>query len=110
MSESKHTPGPWTRYPCNLEKYSQVITAKGAMVQIAVTTPGRLVNGTVAMTKAVYGDRMTYGPGEETTANARLIAAAPALYEALAALVERGTDSPEHMAAERALALARGEA
>ena len=32
------------------------------------------------------------------------------LYEALAALVERGTDSPEHMAAERALALARGEA
>lgn len=33
----KHTPGPWTSYPCNLEKYSRVITAKGAMVQVAYT-------------------------------------------------------------------------
>ena len=32
-----------------------------------------------------------------------------ALYDALAALVETGTDSPQHIAAERALALARGE-
>ena len=70
-----HTPGPWTSYPCNLEAYSQVITAKGCMVQIANTG----VRGHVAMTKEVYGDRMTYGPCEETMANARLIAAAPDL-------------------------------
>ena len=69
MTDGKHTPGPWTSYPCNLERYSRVITANGAMVQIA-------------MTKEVYGDRRTYEPGEETTANARLIAAAPDLLEA----------------------------
>ena len=74
-----HTPGPWTSYPCNLEAYSQVITAKGCMVQIANTG----VRGHVAMTKEVYGDRMTYGPCEETMANARLIAAAPDLLAAL---------------------------
>lgn len=69
MADVKHTPGPWTSYPCNLERYSRVITANGAMVQIA-------------MTKEIYGDCKTYGLGEETTANARLIAAAPELLEA----------------------------
>ncbi len=81
----KHTPGPWTSYPCNLEKYSRVITAKGAMVQVAYT--GLDHHDQVAMTKEVYGDRMTYGPGEETTANARLIAAAPDLLALLIELV-----------------------
>lgn len=80
---SKHTPGPWRSYPCNLEKYSQVITAKGAMVQVAIT--GLNHHDQVAMTKEVYGDRTTYAPGEETMANARLIAAAPELL----ALAER---------------------
>lgn len=46
----------------------------------------------------------------EADANARLMAAAPELLEALKALVERGTDSPEHIAAERAIAKATGEA
>ena len=76
MADVKHTPGPWTSYPCNLERYSRVITANGAMVQIA-------------MTKEVYGDRRTYEPGEETTANARLIAAAPELLELLERAVGR---------------------
>ena len=39
----------------------------------------------IAMTKEVYGDRRTYEPGEETTANARLIAAAPEMLDALIA-------------------------
>ena len=83
---SKHTPGPWRSYPCNLEKYSQVITAKGAMVQVAIT--GLNHHDQVAMTKEVYGDRTTYAPGEETMANARLIAAAPGLLESLKACLQ----------------------
>lgn len=100
MSAAKHTPGPWTSYPCNLEKYSRVITAKGAMVQIA-------------MTKEVYGDRMTYGPGEETTANARLIAAAPDLLALLVELVDIEGPMPGTSAwgdkARAAIAKATGE-
>lgn len=94
MSEAKHTPGPWKA------RFEEAYYVTGPDL------------GRVAMMmnlKGAYGlgGRRT---GEESAANCRLIAAAPALYEALAALVERGTDSPEHMAAERALALARGEA
>ena len=90
----KHTPGPWKA------RFEEAYYVTGPDL------------GRVAMMmhlKGAYGlgGRRT---GEESAANCRLIAAAPALYEALAALVERGTDSPEHMAAERALALARGEA
>ena len=51
------------------------------MVQVAYT--GLDHHDQVAMTKSVYGDRMTYGPGEETTANAQLIVAAPDLLAAL---------------------------
>jgi len=39
---------------------------------------------------------------------ARLVAAAPDMLAALIALVERGTDSPEHCAAEAAIARAMG--
>jgi hypothetical protein len=92
MADVKHTPGPWTSYPCNLERYSRVITANGAMVQIA-------------MTKEVYGDRRTYEPGEETTANARLIAAAPDLLESLRAFVSPWDgDSVEEIESQSGLA------
>ena len=92
MADVKHTPGPWTSYPCNLERYSQVITANGAMVQIA-------------MTKEVYGDRRTYEPYEETTANARLIAAAPDLLESLRAFVSPWDgDSVEEIESQSGLA------
>ena len=80
---SKHTPGPWASYPCALEAYSRVITAKGCMVQIARTG----VRGELAMTKEVYGDRVTYPPGEETDANAKLIVAAPDLLAACYAVL-----------------------
>lgn len=89
----KHTPGPWASYPCNLEAYSRVITAKGCMVQIAHTG----VREKVAMTKEVYGDRMTYGPFEETTANALLIVAAPDLLDVLLRMTEYADDgTPIH--------------
>ena len=97
MADVKHTPGPWTSYPCNLERYSQVITANGAMVQIA-------------MTKEIYGDCKTYGLGEETTANARLIAAAPDLLEALQMLLEFPNTGPATSAAREAITKATGAA
>ena len=103
MADVKHTPGPWTSYPCNLERYSRVITANGAMVQIAYT--GLNHHDQVAMTKEVYGDRRTYGPGEETTANARLIAAAPDLLESLRAFVSPWDgDSVEEIESQSGLA------
>lgn len=54
-----------------------------------------------AMTKEVYGDRRTYGPGEETTANARLISAAPDLLEALIAAEQALEHAGSHLHADR---------
>ena len=112
MADVKHTPGPWTSYPCNLERYSRVITANGAMVQIAYT--GLKHHDQVAMTKEVYGDRRTYGPGEETAANARLITAAPDLLEALQDLLDghaAGAITGDDLdGARRAIAKATGAA
>lgn len=50
-------------------------------------------------------------PSQPTDANANLIAAAPQLYEALETVVKRfGTNIPEWLEAEAALAAARGDA
>ena len=66
MSAAKHTPGPWTQ-----DKYGNVKTPSGGM----------LVTDGVAL-----GGYST----EETRANARLIAAAPELLEALKDIVDNG--------------------
>lgn len=99
MSEAKHTPGPWKA------RFEEAYYVTGPDL------------GRVAMMmnlKGAYGlgGRRT---GEESAANCRLIAAAPALYEALANLLavhegEGGTKFPAGDIARAALALARGEA
>lgn len=76
---SAHTPGPW-----RADKYC-----------------------IWAGEKFIAGTKTGIGESEQG-ANARLIAAAPALLAALEALVERGTDSPVHLAAEAAIAQAKG--
>lgn len=74
---------------CNTPKPISEEAEKAAMAYALKTLeqmpkgyPEELQAHLVAMTKEVYGDRRTYGPGEETTANARLISAAPDLLEA----------------------------
>ena len=96
--ETKHTPGPWT-------------TSCGAGLFVSAGPKN------IAMVRKHGGD----GPGEvllpdaETAANARLIASAPALYDACEAIeawaAERGDIYVRPIEAVRAaLARARGEA
>ena len=54
------------------------------------------------------GDALICEMNDPHEATARLIASAPELLSALEALVERGTDSPQHRAAEAAIAKATG--
>jgi hypothetical protein len=61
---SKHTPGPWTQ-----DKYGDVTDASGQTIR-------------------VEGVALTGRSTEESRANARLIAAAPELLEALQAMVK----------------------
>lgn len=74
------------------------------------TENGTAVHAGDKMIAAVYGDHPECKHDARMQANARLIAAALDLLEALKALVERGTDSPEHRAAEAAIAKATGDA
>lgn len=55
--------------------------------------------------ESLYGEQW-----QSAVARDHLVAAAPDLLAALVALVERGTDSPEHRAAEAAIARAKGAA
>ena len=103
MSESKHTPGPWKA------RFEEAYYVTGPDL------------GRVAMMmnlKGAYGlgGRRT---GEESAANCRLIAAAPALYEALQDMLLWLDDGNRILSdscaadvakARAALALARGEA
>ena len=110
MSEAKHTPGPWTVLPEELDRdYIRIRgTVLGGRYKIAnVLHPsGRNLSKELQKREA-----------EETRANARLIAAAPKLLEACEALLDglddywittaEGEAAVE--AAKEAIAEAKGE-
>lgn len=77
MSEIKHTPGPWVTLPEECDK---------PYVRIRGTRLGERYKIVNVLTPAYEGfaERET----EETRANARLIAAAPELLEALETILE----------------------
>ena len=92
MNEKRFTPGPW-------EYHSGV----GPTFVIEAATAGQFARVS----------RWTQGNRAEAEANARLIAAAPDLYEALQAFIDAGDGhddfTDEWPAARAALAKARGE-
>lgn len=104
---SKHTPAPW--------RWTKGPFASDADIDIATySAPGyydnpHLVgaNGDVVFGCDEYD--ILWGEGETRIANANLLAAAPDLLAALKGIVERGTDSPVHQAAEAAIAKAEGK-
>jgi hypothetical protein len=97
---TKHTPGPWRVDP---DHFRDVQTTDGA-IEICLAEGGE-----------PYGKNLfSVPPIEEAHANARLIAAAPDLLEALKAILEdmdseHGTDY-DYAKARAAIAKATGEA
>ena len=94
--EVKHTPGPW------------FIT--GSMTKyVEARIPGRMIQEVAACGPTAADD----GYGEQQMANARLIAAAPELLEALESVLENCLDSDGLAAAyekaRAAIAKAKGE-
>ena len=88
---NKHTPGPWNRIKGDRNVYS--------------------ASGTVCKTPAIIGGGSAAANWE---ANARLIAAAPDLLEALSEIINEGgkfvMTNETHRKARAAIARARGEA
>jgi hypothetical protein len=91
---SGHTPGPWFYCGCESGGCS-CLTVSGKDAPVAVITGGvwgddfpsiRLVgNSSLDLKAEAYMEQISYGevPMEEAKANARLIAAAPSMLEAL---------------------------
>ena len=90
---TRHTPGPW---------FATALRKQGADPSKDGCDIGADNGSNVAIALHQASDRTD----SETVANARMIAAAPDLLAALQALVEHGTDSPQHRAAEAAIARA----
>ena len=95
MADVKHTPGPWT------------VTADGAGWYIECA-PER--GHSVAYIMAEIGEEDPDTSDDEKEANARLIAAAPDLLEALQMLLEFPNTGPATSAAREAITKATGAA
>jgi hypothetical protein len=106
MGDVKHTPGPWI---CRQQFANRWLIEKDQ----GVNADGeKLVPLGIA---SVHSTILEVGCSGPTDANARLIAAAPALLEALKALHERyvfaiGNEGPEAIAARMAISAATGSA
>jgi hypothetical protein len=87
-----HTPGPW-RVPSAKPTKTRGVDILAGYAQAVAHVPVQ----------------PSYMSDRAHNSDANLIAAAPELLAALQALVETGTDSPQHIAAERAIAKALGE-
>lgn len=105
MAEVSHTPGPW-RLHIN---FPDRIVAGGVGINHRFVADCRCLSGS-----PVYREHFT-PPQEEALANARLIAAAPDLYEALKAAQKLAASGPAPLPptdprwAQIAAALARAE-
>ena len=88
---SQHTPGPWhwtQDFPNAVDK-NELVSDKGVKVLTPITGLDRHDIG--IRTGPTHDARPGYGDGE-TEANARLIAAAPDMYEALKEILDWAND------------------
>ena len=92
---SKFTPGPWVTNTAGSAKRGEPFKITEIYVYAPKTQDDTAICGDVI-------DPVTQEPSE---ANARLIAAAPALYEALKGLMHKDSGEPAFMNARAALAL-----
>lgn len=102
----KHTPGPWIAASSPSSVVGWPIVGQEGRAICAITWPRYMQRS--AVSEEFY---------QECAANARLIAAAPALYEALKAMVNRWEPEPDGYADRRmwedacaALSSVRGDA
>lgn len=116
MADVKHTPGPWVYRPDRYDDWG--------IVRASVTEQGQFTGGIICQAYDPQArDSITLARHREAgtdpwEANARLIAAAPTLLEALEGIVSGLADqdeegliehAPEMEAARKAIALAKGE-
>jgi len=101
MAKAKHTPGPWV-----VRKWSQLMNIQGNIHQV---TDGDLYPTAFVPAWDMPGAGEIEGT-QEAIANARLIAAAPDLLEALEKIVFDWDGEPEDMIdARAAIAKAKGK-
>jgi len=105
MTETKHTPGPWSVIPPDENSKSWFVGRDRLGASIG-TVPEHFKDD-----RTFYVCCFRYFPIDDAEANANLIAAAPDMYEVLEDLLKyKGVMSDESVARARsAIAKARGE-